>query len=189
MSGTLDINRRPLILVVNDLAQFDDAFLASAVSRGNVIFTDPVRMGELLKERDMGTEVLSVDRIADLGLYDAQSKQRNAQLGAGAIALAVLALIMCVSVTAWIFALLRRRRWFVQHTAGKSWGSILLPRLLWEATASLLFGAVMALSFAALDPSSIGISGFAPLVYLAVTWLLHQWAATTTFRTTLARRG
>ncbi|MEE2570602.1 hypothetical protein V1638_14535 [Pseudarthrobacter sp. J64] len=189
MSGTLDTNQRPLILSTNDLAQFDDSFLASAVSRGNIVFTDPEQVRELVKQRDMGAEVLSIDRIADLGLYDAQSKQRNAQLGAAAIALAVLALVMCVSVTAWIFALLRRRRWFVQHTAGKTWRSILLPRMLWEASTALLFGAVMALSFAALNPSNIWVSGFAPLAYLAVAWLIHQWAATTTFRTTLARRG
>ncbi len=189
MAGTLDVNQRPLILVVKDVAQFDNSFLASAVSRGNVVFTDPEQVARLVKERDMVAKILSIDRIADLGLYDAQSKQRNAQLGASAIALAVLALIMCVAVTAWIFALLRRRRWFVQRTAGKSWNTILLPRLLWELIAATLFGVVMALSFAALDPSRIWVSGLAPLIYFACTWCIHQWAAMTTFRTTLARKG
>ena len=189
MSGTLDSNQRPLIISMKDLSEFDDSFLASAVSRGNIVFTDPEEVKTLVKQRDMGSEILSIDRIADLGLYDAQTKQRNAQLGAAAIALAVLALVMCVSVTAWIFALLRRRRWFVQRTAGKTWRSILLPRMVWEASAAVLFGTVMALSFSAVAPSNIWISGFAPLAYLAVAWLIHQWAATTTFRTTLARRG
>lgn|GEM_PF-5225954 len=189
MAGTLDASRHPLILVVKDVAQFDNFFLASAVSRGNVVFTDPDHVAQLVKERDMAEGILSIDRIADLGLYDAQSKQRNAQLGASAIALAVLALTMCVAVTAWIFALLRRRRWFVQRTAGKSWRSILLPRLLWESIAATIFGVAMALSFAALDPASIWISGFSPLVYFATTWCIHHWAAMTTFRTTLARRG
>lgn len=189
MSGTLDSNQRPLIISMRDLGEFDDSFLASAVSRGDIVFTDPEQVKALVKQRDMGSEILSIDRIADLGLYDAQTKQRNAQLGAAAIALAVLALVMCVSVTAWIFALLRRRRWFVQRTAGKTWRSILVPRMLWEASAAILFGTVMALSFSAVAPSNIWISGFAPLAYLAVAWLIHQWAATTTFRTTLARRG
>ncbi|ALV47818.1 hypothetical protein MB46_19250 (plasmid) [Arthrobacter alpinus] len=189
MVGTLDANQRPLIISVDDVSQFDDHFLASAVSRGNVVFTDPEQVKTLVEQRNMGSEILSIDRIADLGLYDAQTKQRNAQLGAAAIALAVLALVMCVSVTAWIFALLRRRRWFVQRTAGKAWSSILLPRLLWEASAALLFGAVMAASFVAVAPSNIWISWFAPVAYLAIAWLIHQWAATTTFRTTLARRG
>lgn len=189
MAGTLDSNRHPLILVVRDAAKFDNFFLASAVSRGNVVFTNPARLAELVKERDLADGVLSIDRIADLGLYDAQSKQRNAQLGASAVALALLALIVCVAVTAWIFALLRRRRWFVQRTAGNSWGAILMPRLWWELVTASVFGAVMAMSFAVLDPSSVWISGFAPLAYFATTWLIHQWAASTTFRTTLARRG
>ncbi|MEI2276917.1 hypothetical protein OHC50_05475 [Paenarthrobacter ilicis] len=189
MSGTLDSSLRPLIMTVRDLGEFDDSFLASAVSRGNIVFTDPEQVKTLVKQRDMSSEILSIDRIADLGLYDAQTKQRNAQLGAAAIALAVLALVMCVSVTAWIFALLRRRRWFVQRTAGKTWRSILAPRMLWEATAAMLSGTVMALSFSAVAPSNIWVAGFAPFAYLAVTWLIHQWAATTTFRTTLARRG
>ncbi|WP_347110948.1 hypothetical protein AAHB33_09355 [Paenarthrobacter sp. S56] len=189
MAGTLDVGKHPLILAVKDVAQFDNFFLASAVSRGNVVFTDPERVSELVKERHMAGAILSIDRIADLGLYDAQSKQRNAQLGASAVALAVLALVMCVAVTAWIFALLRRRRWFVQRSAGNSWSSILLPRLLWESIAATLFGVVMALSFAMQDPSSMWISASAPLAYFAVAWSMHQWAATTTFRTTLARRG
>ncbi|SDX55981.1 hypothetical protein SAMN04487917_102631 [Arthrobacter sp. yr096] len=189
MAGTLDKSRHPLILAVKDVSQFDNFFLASAVSRGNVVFTDPDRVAQLVNERDMAAGILSIDRIADLGLYDAQSKQRNAQLGASAIALAVLALVMCVAVTAWIFALLRRRRWFVQRTAGKSWNAILLPRLLWESIAATLFGVVMALAFVALDPSSIWISGFAPVFYFAITWCIHHWAATTAFRTALARRG
>ncbi|MCT9870512.1 hypothetical protein [Paenarthrobacter aurescens] len=189
MAGTLDNSHRPLIIAMNDISQFNDSFLAAALTRGNIVFTDPEGTKALLEQRQLNSEVLSVDRIADLGLYDAQSKQRNAQLGAAAIALAVLALVMCVSVTAWIFALLRRRRWFVQRTAGKAWSAVLLPRLLWEACAALLFGAVMAVSFAAVSPSNIWISWFAPPTYLAVVWLIHQWAATTTFRTTLARRG
>lgn len=189
MVGTLDTNQRPLIISVDDVSQLDNHFLASAVSRGNVVFTDPERVEALVEERELDSEILSIDRIADLGLYDAQTKQRNAQLGAAAIATAVLALVMCISVTAWIFALLRRRRWFVQRTAGKSWNSILLPRMLWETSAAVLFGAVMAASFAAVAPSNIWISGFAPVTYLALAWLIHQWSATSTFRTTLARRG
>ncbi|WP_426007387.1 hypothetical protein ACPFL9_10120 [Paenarthrobacter sp. NyZ202] len=189
MAGTLAVGKHPLILAVRDVAQFDNFFLASAVSRGNVVFTDPERVSQLVKERHMTAAILSIDRIADLGLYDAQSKQRNAQLGASAVALAALALVMCVAVTAWIFALLRRRRWFVQRVAGNSWSSILLPRLLWESIAATLFGVVMALSFDMQDPSSMWISAFAPLAYFAVAWSMHQWAATTTFRTTLARRG
>ncbi|MBN9131541.1 hypothetical protein ACKLTP_07015 [Paenarthrobacter ureafaciens] len=189
MAGTLDTNQRPLIISVNDLTQFDDAFLASAMSRGNIVFTDPEQLKALVEQRGISSEILSIDRIADLGLYDAQSKQRNAQLAAAAIALAVLALVMCLAVTAWIFALLRRRRWFVQHTAGISWRSILQSRMMWEAGSALLFGAVMAMSFAAISPSIVWISATAPFAYMGLTWLIHQWAAATTFRTTLARRG
>lgn len=188
-AGTLDTNQLPLIISVNDLTQFDDAFLASAMSRGNIVFTDPEQLKALVEQRGISSDILSIDRIADLGLYDAQTKQRNAQLGAAAIAIAVLALVMCLSVTAWIFALLRRHRWFVQRTAGLSWRSILQPRMLWEAGSALLFGAAMAMSFGAASPSNIWISGIAPFAYLTVVWLIHQWAATTTFRTTLARRG
>ncbi|WP_309615124.1 hypothetical protein [Salinibacterium sp.] len=189
MAGTFETHSEPLILGVDGLDQFNDPFLTSALSQGNLVFTDASQVAASVETRQMSAEVLSVDRVADLGLYDAQSKQRNAQLGLVAVALALLALIMCVTVTAWIFSLLRRRRWFVQHTAGRSWNAILLPRMVWEAVVAITFGAALSTALAALSPAMMWIGGVAPLGYLVLSWGIHLWAATTTFRSTLSRRG
>ena len=189
MAGTFDTNQRPLILVVDDADQLNDEFLSSAVSRGNAVFEDPDWVATQVEARGMSDDVLSIDRVADLGLYDAQSKQRNAQLAGLAVALAVLALLMSLAVTAWILALLRRRRWFVQRTAGRSWPAILLPRMLWESAVAVVFGAALASAFLALAPGSVGLAPLAAVGYLAISWFTHLWAGTATFRSTLDRRG
>lgn len=188
MAGTFDTHQRPLILAV-DADQLNDEFLSSAVSRGNAVFDDPDWVAAEIEARGMTDDVLSIDRVADLGLYDAQSKQRNAQLAALAVALAVLALLMSLAVTAWILALLRRRRWFVQRTAGRSWPAILVPRMLWEAAVAAVFGAALASAFLALAPGGVGLAPLAAAGYLAISWFTHLWAGTATFRSTLARRG
>lgn len=189
MSGTFDTSLRPLILAVDDVGGFNDAFLASAISRGNLAFTAPDRVAEDVQSRGMTDLVLSIDRVADLGLYDSQSKQRNAQLGAMAVVLAMLALVLSVAVTACIFALLRRRRSFVQRTAGRGWAAILLPRMLWECVVAMAFSFALATAFAAVSPSALGFAIIAPAAYLTASWLIHRSAAATTFRSTLRRRG
>lgn len=189
MAGSLESVANPLILSIADLTEFGDSFLTSALSRGNIAFTDPGGVTAAVAASDLESLVLSIDRVADLGLYDAQSKQRNAQLAGAAIALSILALVLCVAVTAWIFALLRRRRWFVHRSAGRSWPAILRPRLAWEAAVALSFGAVMAAVLLLTERADPRMAAAAALGYFALSCGLHHWSATAAFRTTIARRG
>ncbi len=184
--GDLRLLSRPLILVTDSVTTtFTDGFLESTISSGNLIFGDSAWVQAYLRETPLGSHVRSVDRVSDAGLYAAQQQSMVAQTLTLSALLVLLALLTSIAVSAWISALTRSRRLFVQRTSGWTWPRILAGRIRWEATlAALVTLALILPRFG--DISAVWALLALPL-YLAPTLLLHRRAAATTFNSRINR--
>ncbi|MCS4277314.1 hypothetical protein M2390_002518 [Mycetocola sp. BIGb0189] len=184
--GELRLLNRPLILVTDSVTStFTDGFLESTISSGNLIFGDSAWVQAFLRKQPLGSHVRSVDRVSDAGLYSAQQQGMVAQTLTLSALLVLLALLTSVAVSAWIAALTRSRRLFVQRTSGWTWRRILSGRICWEAALAALVTLALVLPRFG-DISAVWALLALPL-YLAPTLLLHRRAAATTFNSRINR--
>lgn len=172
----------PLVVVVDRPSEvFDDDFLASTLSTGNLLF-DSGWLSAHVAKAPVADLVLSLDRAADAGLAEAQSEAQTALTQGFSLALEVLALVMAVAVGAWIHAIGNARRLFVSRTAGVAWPTVLRRRLVVEGTLAVVLGAIIA---------AIGgvwwLAVFVAPAYFALSCALHVNAARAIFGKVLSR--
>lgn len=188
VAGEMQNFSHPLIVVVErPEITFTPDFLASTVSSGNLMFSDSQWVREYLATSALRDAVLAVDRVADGGLYSSQQANQTAGVRMLSYILVVLALVVGVSVSAWIYALTRARRLFVQRTSGWTWSRILIRRMMWEMlVAAVVTTTVLATSKLSQNPDVWWIVAAAPM-YLGVSALLHVAAVKNVFSRRLAR--
>jgi hypothetical protein len=188
VAGEMHNLRNPLVVVITDPAStFTPDFLASTISSGNVMFSDSGWVRNYLEASTLRETVLAVDRISDGGLYSSQVAGQTASVRTLSYVLVVLALVVGVSVSAWIYALSRARRLFVQRTSGWIWARVLHRRMLWEGViACVVASVVVATSNAGEHPDAWWALAAIPL-YLLVSYVLHLSAVKNIFSRRLAR--
>lgn len=130
--GTMEHFRNPLIVLVDDpTATFSDGTIGALLSSGNLAFSDAAWVRDYLAGNPLGEVVLSVDRIADAGLYNSQLQNQSAGMKTLSFTLVLLALTMSTAVSALAYAIYKGRRMFVQplragpgpnHLRGDSFG-------------------------------------------------------------------
>lgn len=182
--------RNPLIVLVDDpTATFSDGTIGALLSSGNLAFSDAAWVRDYLAGNPLGEVVLSVDRIADAGLYNSQLQNQSAGMKTLSFTLVLLALTMSTAVSALAYAIYKGRRMFVQRTAGWSWPKSLAGRFVWEGT---LAGVIAVAMFAALGAAENDdvwwVLASVPLYAVAST-ALHIAAARGIFTQLLARRA
>ncbi|MFZ4893900.1 hypothetical protein ACL9RL_05580 [Plantibacter sp. Mn2098] len=184
----MDDLRNPVIVVIDDPSStFTPQFLGSTLSSGNLIFSDADWVRDYLTHSPIGADILSIDRGSDSGLFSSQQAHQTAGVQAVSYALVVLALVASIAVSAWIHALARGRRTFVQRTAGWTWPRVLLARLGWEAAlAVVVTGVVLGLGLSGGNPDMWWVVVVIPL-YLAISGLVHLHAVRRVFTARVAR--
>jgi len=188
VAGEMENFKNPLIIVVDDpAATFNTSFLSSALSSGNLMVSDSKWLHKYLAKSALAEVVLSVDRVSDSGLYFSQQQSQTAGMRSLSYALVVLALVASIAVSAWIYALARGRRLFVQRTSGWAWARILVRRLVWEAAlATAVATAVLVTSNVAERPEAWWTLGAIP-IYITISAVLHLTAVKSVFSRRLAR--
>lgn len=178
----LELIDRPLILSVPTLSgAYDDDFIGSVVSSGNVMFSDPASVLNQVSARGLDDLVLSVDRAADSGLLQGQSAGQQAANRVLAIALIMASLAVSSAVAASIHALTHARRHFALRTGGRSWSHILRARLMKETAVATLLAAGAGATLHALGQEYAWTAVAAVLLYLAVSVPVHLAAVRRAF--------
>ncbi len=181
--GRVKTFEHPLVVVIERPAElFSSEFVAATTTSTNLFFGETWLL-EHIPDYNLGDYVLSVDRIADAGLSEAQSQNETSTMQAISLGLQGFALLISVVVAAWVWVLYRSKRIFVQRTTGLSLAVILRHRMLWEIIPAI----ILAL------PIGFGL-GFTPALcsasgYLLVSTLIHTLAARHSFRATSARHS
>lgn len=188
VAGEMQNLSHPLVVVIASPATtFTPDFLASTISSGNVMFSDADWVREYLTTSPLRDSVLAVDRVSDGGLYSSQQSKQTADVRTLSYILVVLALVVGVSVSAWIYALTRGRRLFVQRTSGWTWSRVLMRRMVWESMVAIVVtAAVLAASNIPERPDAWWIVAAIP-IYFVVSALLHLAAVKSVFRRRLVR--
>lgn len=174
----------PLIAVVTDPGStLNDSFFASNMSTNTVTFAASWLPGylETAPVRDI---VLSVDRVSDSGLAEAQRQFQVAATQASSLVLAALGLVMTVIVSSWIYVTARLRSIFVARTTGISWARILRARMLWESTIAAILLTVVAATAPRWWPLAVTGAG----LYLALSYWSHARTARAGFTRAIARQ-
>jgi hypothetical protein len=188
--GKFEEYARPLVIIIGNPAAFNNQFLTSAVSRGDITFLDSDQLSGDVRETGLSDTILSIDRLTDVGLYETQTQLRGAQLALGAVGLAILAALISIVVNSRIRAIRYRRRIFVERTAGLSWREVLKPVLLREALTSVVLLLVVGGWTALTQPiaSALAFGLVSGLAYLAIVVVVHRGATVSAFRSAVVRR-
>lgn len=129
-----------LLLVVPEVhATFDDDFLSSAASTGNLVFRGLAPTQALVERYGVASES-SVRYVAEEGILMAQFAAAFAWLQGASLVALVVALVVSALVAAFVTAVLQARRDFPLRLAGQHWYRIVAERV----TAEWLVGAALA---------------------------------------------
>ncbi|PZN11674.1 MAG: hypothetical protein DIU69_05185, partial [Bacillota bacterium] len=132
-------NEALIVLVPSVHELFNDDFLVSVASTRNLLFTGLEATQRLLSQQGLADSI-HVKYSAEEGILRAQIAGYIAWLRAASLVALAVALAVSTGIGAFITAVLKARRDFVLRLAGKSWWTILRPRVVREG----LFGAPLA---------------------------------------------
>jgi hypothetical protein len=186
-NAEMDDSTSPLVAVIDRPTEvFDADFIGSVITSGNIMF-DAAWVQEHLPSSAVSDLVLSVDRASDEGVAAAASSRQTAAMQTFSLALVLLALLMSVAVSAWIYALTRARRIFVERTAGWTWIRVLRARLVGECALALTAAAAMFVTLTVVGASQLWWMLLAIPFFVILTTLLHRQAVRAMFRARVAR--
>lgn len=168
-NGDLVFAEDALLLVVPDVAMFDDDFLASLTSTNNLVFDGLEPTLALLRAHGL-EDTLQVRHVAEDGVLRAQYAAYMAWIRGISLAGLMAAFALSAGISAFITALLRARRDFPLRLAGTSWPEILQGRVSREV---LLGGALSAVVLLGQAPGAGTGVALAALLALASVPLSH----------------
>lgn len=179
----------PLIINVDSVSEeYQNSFIGPLLTSSNIFFTSSDEVHSLVNELGLSPIVLSVDRIADVGLQQGQSAYERAVTEIIGLVLLLAALIISSAVAAYVYASGVRRRLFIQRAFGKSWLAILQLRFAYELGVAIGCS-VVALIFCLSQGLQYSWTALiAPLIYLAISLLTHLAAAHKVFTDCIARK-
>lgn len=185
VGGELVFPDDALVVVVPSLhALFNDSFLVSVASSGNLVFTGLGPTQALLTQHGLRQRV-QVKYVAEEGILRAQFTAYFAWLRAGSLVALLVALAVSAALGAFIAAVLKARRDFPLRLAGKSWWGILADRVAreWVVGAALTVLVILVRGW----QSSVLVAGVAAAALL-VSPLTHLMAARWAFANVSLRR-
>ncbi|MFT0847737.1 hypothetical protein VR010_08275 [Actinomycetaceae bacterium L2_0104] len=194
LGGETVFAKHALVAVVNNpaTALSLDGFLVSALSTGNLFFTDDQILRPLLAQYGLSPYVSSIDRVSDLALDSAQSFAQEARLYFLAAGLILVALLVASVQGAQLWAGTNERRIFTLHSSGERYRSIFQRQLGTElillAVASII-GAAVGFFIRHTDPQTTSISiVIVAGVYSIATVISHRVAAQRAFQHAVHRQ-
>lgn len=170
-SGELVFSDDALLLVVPDLAMFDDDFLASLASSNNLVLHGLAPTLELLRAHDL-EHTLQVRHVAEDGVLHAQYAAYVAWIRGVSLAGLMAAFALAAGISAFITALLRARRDFPLRLAGTSWPEILHGRVSREVLAGGALSAVVLLGQAPGAGTGVALAALLALAAVPLSHLL-----------------
>lgn len=183
--GELKFRRDVLIVVAPDTWKtFNDSFLVSTASSGNLIFTGLEPTQVLIESHQIGTAVKVRHAAAD-GILRAQFAAYDAWLGVISMIGLAVALVVSSAISAYISALLEARNDFARRLAGYAWPHVLKGRLGPETAV----GALIAVAMLFVQPSDHAVPvGLTAVLLLTLAPAAHVLAARQAFADVSARR-
>ncbi|WP_086823750.1 hypothetical protein [Allokutzneria sp. NRRL B-24872] len=134
-----------LIVVVPDVwSTFDDSFLVSTASSGNLLFSGLDQTQATVTAHGVGKEVKVRHAAAD-GILRAQFAAYDAWLGVVSLIGLAVALVVAAAISAYVSALLAARNDFARRLAGHGWTRVMAGRLVPEIALGALVAAVLLL--------------------------------------------
>lgn len=172
-NGDLVFPHHPLVLLVPDVATFNDDFLASLTSTNNLVLSGLDPTLALLRSHGLD-RTIQVKYAAEDGVLRAQFAAYEAWLRGFALAALSGAFVLALAISAFIAALLHARRDFPLRLDGRAWAAVLRPRVGRELGVGVVLGAVVLLGQ---PPTSWAPTVIALCAALAGTALAHLVAA------------
>lgn len=185
VGGELVFPADALVVVVPSLhAIFNDSFLVSVASSGNLVFTGLGSTQALITQHGLQHRV-RVTYAAEEGILRAQFTAYFAWLRAGSFAALIVALVVSAAIGAFIAAVLKARRDFPLRLAGKSWWAILTDRVAreWVVGVALTVLVILVRGW----QGSVLVAGVA-VAALLISPLTHLLAARWAFANVSLRR-
>ena len=185
IGGKLVFPDDALVVVVPGLyAMFNDSFLVSTASSGNLVFTGLGPTQALLTQHGLQHRV-QAKYAAEEGILYAQFTAYFAWLRASSFAALVVALAVSAAIGAFIAAVLKARRDFPLRLAGQPWWAILADRVGREC----VVGAVLTvLVILARGGDSVALVAGVAVAALVIAPLTHLVAARWIFTNVSLRR-
>lgn len=140
-TGKIVSRSHPLVIYMDDPTELKVD--SSAIANGDVFFTNPRDLAQIIEEVEAGPYIESMPRIADRTLFQAQQESDLAISGVCAIVACLLAIVFCAYQSAGTWAREKRRRIFLLTTSGQPTGRILAGRLAWSTCIAVVLGAVV----------------------------------------------
>lgn len=182
--GDLRFRRDTLIIVVPGAWQtFNDSFLVSVASSGNVLFTGLEQTQARIDRHRVGREVKVQHAAAD-GILRAQFAAYEVWLGVISVIGLAVALVVAAAISAYIAALLAARNDFARRLAGHPWWQVLSGRLGPETAIGALV-TIVALLIQAEHALTVLVTA---VLLLALAPVAHVLAARRAFADVGARR-
>lgn len=173
-----------LIVVPGPYEQFNDSFLVSAASSGNLVFSGLGETEDRLAGHGLaGT--LDLKLVAEEGVLFAQVAEYSAWLKGVSLVALIVALVMSALIAAFIASILNVRRDFPLRLAGRGWWEVLSTRLLRETAIGLVLVGVAVLLTRGTDAPLVLAVGLAALL---VAPLAHVTTARWAFANARTRR-
>ena len=182
--GELEFRDDVLVIAVPGVWQtFNDSFLVSTASSGNLIFSGLAPTQQLVTAQHIGKEV-KVRYAASDGVLRAQFAAYDAWLGVVSLIGLAVALAVAAAISAYISALLEARNDFARRLAGYAWPQVLSGRLVPEIVTGVLL-AVLAMLVQSSQAFAVLV---AAVLLIALAPAVHVLAARRAFADVSARR-
>lgn len=167
---------RPLVLVVPDVEVMKPAFVLSAMSTGNILFEDAGSLATHIADEGLGSSLLSIERVADVALLQAQQAERAALLRTVAVGMLVTAWLVAASLGARVYWAVRATRLTVNRTAGRPWLALLRTPIIVDVGIALAASAILLL-FQDHTPVVLVTASLLPFIAGMVSAAAHRAAA------------
>ncbi|MEV7548258.1 hypothetical protein AB0N89_01375 [Amycolatopsis sp. NPDC089917] len=182
--GELEFHDDTLVIVVPDLWKtFNDSFLVSTASSGNLLFTGLGPTQELIAAQHIDKEIKVRYAAAD-GILRAQFAAYDAWLGVVSVIGLAVALMVAAAISAYLSALLEARNDFARRLAGYAWPKVLARRLVPE----IVTGTILAVLIALVQAEHAPVVLVATVLLLGSAPVAHVFAARRAFADVSARR-
>lgn len=185
----LNLFKHPLIINVDSVSKtYQPSFIGPLITTSNILFTSSSEVNHLIEDLGLTSAVLSVDRIADVGLQQGQSAYERALTQIIGLALVTGALITATSIAATVYITTVRRRLFIKRAFGETWLTILRSRLVYEACI-VLGASLIAMMYCSSKNYEYSWSALiTPAVYFLVSLPAHIVASRQSFQSSVARK-
>lgn len=185
----LDILEQPLIINVDSVSEtYNPSFIGPLITTSNLLFTSHSEVNHLIEDLDLTSVVLSVDRIADVGLQQGQSAYERAFTQIIGLTLITGALITATIIAATVHISTTKRRVFIQRAFGKSWLIILKSRLLYELCIVTCASIIALFYCLSQNYEYPWVALITPAMYFLVSLPAHITTAGQSFQSSVARK-